>query len=312
MNDFYEFLSKSLASLLVLLFGLIGNLIGLAVFSRRNLSKFPTKNLYRSLALFDTIYLVYRIIGEVTTDNGMSIYLISNIWCKVFRYFRYSLGPISAWVLVYISIEKFISIQFSKLKVVVFQNTIIILIVIFNLSYYSPFFVYSTLIAQNNTDSDMLNSNSSSSSLVYTCYFQDLNQKKVLYMMDLVNSTLLPFALMIVFSTFLIHTIFKSRLRILRLDSSVDRKRLRKDIKFAFTCILLNMAFVILNLPVCIANLLTEVSEFTYKVLLYLFFLSFCINFYVLFTFNSIFRKEFLLMFNFIPSDHRLIRNSNL
>ena len=311
-DSFYQFISNSSVALLILIFGLLGNILGLVVFTRKNLSKFPTKNIYCSLAIFDTIYLVYRIIGEVTTDNGISIYLISNMWCKIFRYFRYSLGPISAWLLVYISIDKFISIQFPNfklIKIIKFQNSVIFLIVLFNLVYYSPFFVYSSLILLNSNNTNILDSNGS---LEYNCYFADLNQKKVLYMMDLVNSTLLPFGLMIIFSILLIYTIFKSRLRILRLDSAVDRKRLRKDIKFAFTSILLNVAFVILNLPVCIANLLTDVSEFSYKALLYLFFFSFCINFYVLFTFNSIFRKEFSMLFKIIPQSNRSYRGTIL
>ncbi len=126
--------------------------------------------------------------------------------------------------------------------------------------------------------------------------------------MDLVNSTLMPFSLMFIFSILLIYTIFKSRLRILRLDSPLDRKRLRKDIKFALTCILLNVTFVILNLPVCIANLLTDVSDFYYQSFMNLFFCSFCINYYVLFFFNSVFRKEFLFMFRMIPVERRSFR----
>jgi hypothetical protein len=122
--------------------------------------------------------------------------------------------------------------------------------------------------------------------------------------MDLINSTLIPFILMFIFSILLIYTIFKSRLRILRLNSAVDRKKLRKDIKFAFTSILLNVTFCIINLPVCVANLLNDVSEYYYKLLLYLFFISFCINYYILFTFNSVFRKELFLMFNIISNDN--------
>lgn len=311
MNDFYEFLSKNSASILVLVLGLIGNLTGLVVFSRRSLSKFPTRNIYRSLALFDTIYLVYRIIGEITTDNGISMYLISNAWCKILRYFRYSIGPISCWLLVYISIEKFITIQFPNfklIKLVKFQNKVIGLIVLFNLIYYIPFFSYSTLIRIGSNESNFANKSQKhveKHQEAYNCYFLELYQKKWLYMMDLINSALLPFFLMFIFSVLLIYTIFKSRLRILRLDSPLDRKRLRKDIKFAFTSILLNITFIALNLPVCIANLLTDVSEFSYKALLYLFYLSFCINFYVLFSFNSIFRKELCMLFKFMPQSNR-------
>ena len=318
IKDFYQFFSRSYVPILTLLFGLIGNLFGLIVFFRKNLRKFPTRNLYSSLAIFDTIYLVYRMIGELSTENGVSMYLISNNWCKILRYFRYSIGPISAWLLVYISIDKFISIQFPNFKLIKsikFQNTVIFLIVIFNLIYYIPFFNYSTLImvnsheTKNNTTFNKHNNSNSNSTSELNCYFTELFHKKIFYMMDLINSTLIPFILMFIFSILLIYIIFKSRLRILRLDSATDRKRLRKDIKFAFTSILLNVAFVALNLPVCVANLLIDISDFYYKLLLYLFFISFCINFYLLFTFNSIFRKELLFLFKF--SNPEIIRSFN-
>jgi hypothetical protein len=267
--DLNKFFGRSYVPIFTLIFGLSGNLIGLMVFFRKNLLRFPTRNLYCSLALFDTIYLIYRMIGELTTENGISMYLISNNWCKIFRYFRYSLGPISAWLLVYISIDKFISIQFPNfklIKLVKFQNTVIFLIVVFNLMYYIPFFIYSKLFMVYLNETNILN-NSNNTNNELNCYFTKLHHKKVLYMMDLINSTLIPFLLMFIFSILLIYIIFKSRLRILRLNSSSDRRRLRKDIKFAFTSILLNVAFVSLNLPVCIANLLIDISEFYYKLL---------------------------------------------
>jgi hypothetical protein len=308
-NDIFDFLERSLIPICILFLGLLGNLIGILVFFRKNLLKFPTRNLYISLAIFDTIYLVYRMLGELTIENGISMYLISNNWCKIFRYFRYSLGPISAWLLVYISIDKFISIQFPNfklIKLVKFQNTVIFLIVIFNLIYYIPFFIYSKLFIVYSNETNILNNtnyiNNTNNEL--NCYFTELYHKKVLYMMDLINSTLIPFILMFIFSILLIYTIFKSRLRILRLNSAIDRKKLRKDIKFAFTSILLNVTFCIINLPVCVANLLNDISEYYYKLLLYLFFISFCINYYILFTFNSVFRKELFLIFNIISNDN--------
>ncbi len=38
----------------MLTFGITGNLIGLTVFSRKGLTKFPAKNIYRVLAIMDS------------------------------------------------------------------------------------------------------------------------------------------------------------------------------------------------------------------------------------------------------------------
>jgi hypothetical protein len=42
----------------MLTFGITGNLIGLTVFSRKGLTKFPAKNIYRVLAVMDSFYLL--------------------------------------------------------------------------------------------------------------------------------------------------------------------------------------------------------------------------------------------------------------
>ena len=42
----------------MLTFGITGNLIGLIVFSRKNLLKFPAKNIYRVLSIMDNFYLL--------------------------------------------------------------------------------------------------------------------------------------------------------------------------------------------------------------------------------------------------------------
>ena len=124
-----------------------------------------------------------------------------------------------------------------------------------------------------------------------------VNQENIYSWMDLLNLTILPFSLMIVFATLLIITIFQSRLRILRMSAIQDRNRLNKDIKFAVTSILLNFIFIILNLPICVANLFFEVFYSYYDAFLSIYYISYCINFYILAVFNSVFKKELFLLF---------------
>ena len=119
---------------------------------------------------------------------------------------------------------------------------------------------------------------------------------KFLLLMDLFNSTLIPFALMLTFSILLIITIFKTRLRLLSFTSPNDRKKLIKDVKFSLTSIMLNFSYILLNLPICIISFYDfsdEIITFTYL----LFCLNYCINFLILIVFNSIFRKECLVLF---------------
>ncbi len=68
--------------------------------------------------------------------------------------------------------------------------------------------------------------------------------------MDLVNCVLGPFLLIILFSCLLIRANFKSRNRIHIKNSVREHKRLKQDIKFAITSLLMNLFFILLQLPV--------------------------------------------------------------
>ena len=76
----------------------------------------------------------------------------------------------------------------------------------------------------------------------------------------------------------------------------LDRSRLKKDIKFAITSITLNALFIVLNLPLNVFELMkinSDLREYFY----FVFFFGSCVNFYVLFFSNSIFRKEVVCLF---------------
>ena len=150
---------------------------------------------------------------------------------------------------------------------------------------YSPLFVFPFLNNRTNITQDDI------------CDFSTI--EKEIRIIDLLNSSIVPSILMFTFSVLLIHTIFESRLRILRINNQQDRSRLRKDIQFAISSIALNVLFFLSNTPICIYNLLTITNNLNdlHDVFISFFHFGLCINFYVLFSFNSIFRKEALILF---------------
>ena len=112
------------------------------------------------------------------------------------------------------------------------------------------------------------------------CSVEDINQKFMLSLLDMVCATLLPFCVMFLFTILLIYTILKSRFRILNLSTQRDRYRLRKDIKLAVSSVLFNLLFVILNLPHSIYHLLfTNFTTDLHDALYYFSLISFCINY---------------------------------
>jgi len=130
--------------------------------------------------------------------------------------------------------------------------------------------------------------------------------------LDLINSALLPFFIMTASSCALIHTILKVRLRIIDMRSKKDKKKLRRDIRFGGSSIVLNIFFVILNLPLCVTNIFfPSLDDFTYNIFIVVFYAIYCINSYILFFFNSIFRNEFLVMLKLRKEIAKTNLNSN-
>ena len=109
------------------------------------------------------------------------------------------------------------------------------------------------------------------------------------------NSHIIPYSLMITYTILLVYSMFKSRRRVVSNYTNRQNRTFKRDIKFAFSSLSLNFIFILFNLPVSFIS-------YSYPDLLlfflYLHLFSFSINFYLLFIFNSLFRKQFLSFFN--------------
>jgi len=69
-------------------------------------------------------------------------------------------------------------------------------------------------------------------------------------------SALIPFIVMTTFSTFLIGMVIELRIRIQPSNSIKDEKRLRKEIQFTVTTVLISLSYVSLDLPFFIIQIL--------------------------------------------------------
>jgi hypothetical protein len=116
MNSYigYEYFVNIILPPLILFFGLFGNIIGLAVLSRKKLIQIGPVHVYRFLLTIDSVYLVLIIQKYVQFGFNIPFNKISSLICKLSSYFNYSLCSISPMLLVYISIDRFIFIKFSN------------------------------------------------------------------------------------------------------------------------------------------------------------------------------------------------------
>ena len=114
MNVGFEYFINIVFSPLILLFGLFGNIIGLAVLNRKKLIQIGPVHVYRFLLTIDSIYLVLIIQKYVQFGFNIPVNKISPLICKITSYFNYSLDGISPMLLVYISIDRYLFIRFSN------------------------------------------------------------------------------------------------------------------------------------------------------------------------------------------------------
>jgi hypothetical protein len=293
-----NFVLDIVCRIFILALGIVSNSIGVIVFAlRKNFKKFPSRVVYIGLGLLSIMFTTTSILNDLFGVYGYKMEKISDFFCKLNLYMYEIFNPIVAWTLSFLSVDRFICIQFNNVqlnKKIWFQTTILFLIIICNLIAYTPAFFIMSL---TNYTTNATNPNT------VVCN----GNKSAFELFDLINSTLIPFVVMLLFSSLLIYTIFSSRLKILRMASERDKARLKKDIKFAISSIFLNFFFLSLNLPIHVAPLL-DISPYTelnviFQLAIYL---SFSVTFIIMFIFNSLFRKELLIMFRLSESTIRL------
>ena len=124
--------------LLIFGLGLIGNLLGILVLSRKKMDEIGPLKIYRYIFIFDSVYLLTILIPYLKFSYSIDFISEINFTCKFYYYFVYSFSPISSLLLIYILFERYLSIshptesnllrknkcQFIYLIVIIFFNLI--------------------------------------------------------------------------------------------------------------------------------------------------------------------------------------------
>jgi len=130
------------------------------------------------------------------------------------------------------------------------------------------------------------------------CDYISFDLQLTITYIDDINRELVPGTLMVCFSSMLVAAVFRSRRRVA--SSVKDRKRLRRDVRLAANCFLMNFTFLILNTPNTVAYLYPTSSDWSFNLVLwitYTFFFCYGINFYIIIVCNSLFRAELFSLF---------------
>lgn len=281
--------------------GLIGNILMFLIYFKPNLRKLSVSVYFRAMALsnlFMNLELLIRVYVIKLLFN-YTLHAHFRIACKLINFNIYAVGPMSAWFEVAASLDRFLTIvfpqRFNLIRKSKFLIPTAISIVIYNIIVYSYILVAFDLIERKN--------NRTNESFLICAYI--FNQDaRILETIDLVNSTLVPFTIMILTSLSLFLVVLHSRRR-----SGTERgihHNSKRDVKFGMTLIFMNLAFVLCHVPKRLFILTRNVLNFDENpyamiilsgLVLFLFYAYYSVCFFIQLAVNSLIQKEFFGFF---------------
>lgn len=234
------------------LIGLVGNTLMFFAFFERDLQKLSASVYYRSMAIACLIMNIYWL-GHLSVPwHGFVLAHQSLFWCKLVVMAEIVSNVVSSWFQVAASLDTFLTIVFpTRFHLIKTQS--IRLVLVFVLTLYaigSSMFLFFSI----HLKVTFFNENQFS----IGCEV-DKDKLNDLILSSLLNSAVVPFFFMLVFSVATLVCVMKSRKRAAGRRSRGDsHPRTRdglngqiraRDLKFGITLIVLNLAFLLTNAP---------------------------------------------------------------
>ena len=155
------------------------------------------------------------------------------------------------------------------------------------------------------TVSSFISSNSSNESIAVNsyCSIPNSDAEFILPLIDLINSLLLPFSIMMFCTLLIIKSIYMTRQKLLQHQSEKDARKLKKDMRFSLIIIFINILFFIFNFPMCMFNFFNNQtdSDVLYSLMNDFFNCQYLINIFIYSCFNLQFRRGLLRLLQLKP-----------
>ena len=138
-NSFDIFVYYLMAPIIFIL-GLFGNIIGFKVLQRKKMEKIGPLLIYRCMFVIDSMFLMGIFIFYFDKGFHLSFFLISDLCCKLFFYMANAVKVYCPLILIYISVDRYISLKYYSKRQLLKQNKYQLLYLIgfisFNFLYY--------------------------------------------------------------------------------------------------------------------------------------------------------------------------------
>jgi hypothetical protein len=295
--------------LVLIPFGTIFNSITFFIYTRKHMFKSSAGFYFSILAVVETLALVFGSFKFTYNKmNNTDLISLSNFHCKFFTVLIYILNQFASWILVIISIDRLILIQypykfignkFEKIRklFVVFLFIFILTINIQNLIYLK----LNVIIINNGTE------NLNSCNLDISSSYTDLSMNII----DLFMASLIPFTLMLTSGLFISKKVIESKKKL----TNIEKLSVKKKYKLVSTILARNFFFLILNLPISVMLIIqnyrnslietfeNELIEFIITISNICVYINYSFSFFVNFIFNEIFRN---MVINLVKNGNKI------
>ena len=281
-----EFFVRFLMVPVIITGGLIGNTFGFILVSSNTKQKNGLILMYKYLFFTNILNLAILLPNYLEGEFDFVLFSLNKYICRLYSYYNYVFEAVPLMLLVYISLERVISIKrpiynsFFNLKL--HQRIFLTAVIAVNSVYFLPI-LFSRSILQGDNKSNSTNKTK--------CVFSN-GTRLTVTIIDMVNN-LIPFILMLIFTVVLIIAIHRMRTRMLQTFKIQTNKILRKNIQLIVALVSMNLSYIILILLTNIRSFL-DLKGYKYNFFLYLYYISYACNFYLLLATNGYFRNEFL------------------
>jgi hypothetical protein len=272
--------------------GFIGNIISIIVFSRKTFRNNSISTYCISLAIAEFLAIFQFI--NIVYYFPYNAYLVdlSEAFCKIADASVNLVSAIPPFIMIAFSVDKLLSMRTSQIAILKkksFQWSLVAGITLFHIALYMyfPILVKRTEIFPG----------------YFFCDVSTIGFLTIHMFLIILETCLIPFVILMITTILTIRLLLKSSNTIERMGK-LTKERKSRDRKYAITSVTLNINLIVLKLPLTIFYILF--SFYSYYDVYYLniasllFYLNTSLGFFIHFVTNSLFRKEFLILFRVI------------
>jgi hypothetical protein len=269
--------------------GFIGNILSIIIFSKRAFRSNSISTYCIALAICELGTIVEFIPDVYTLSLNKILYDQTDPICKFYYSANTMLSSIQPWIIVVFSLDKLLTMRVYSpaiLKKKWFQWSIVSAIVFISIVLYIYLPIYLRI-------REVIPGYS-------ICDVTSIGFFNIHVIVFTFETCLVPFLAMIITSILIILLLIKSRNSVAQ-NGQVSRDRKSRDRKYAISSITFNLSFIALKLPLAIFyinlayfNLYDPVF---FKIVYLLYFLNMSMSFFIHILSNSLFRRQFLVLF---------------